>query len=132
MYNNTIDNNNAIYLDTKSNNNKRHKKIYCVLCFEKTELRLFNEEESRYKCPRCKNDYQILDIGEGGDLLPEEDELVSSHEQNEEGPILFTVSDTNTDTNSILDREKRKNIDIKIPWYMKDSATTKVTYYREE
>ena len=58
MYNN-IDNNNSILIDTKSSPNNRKRKINCVLCISKPELVCVNPEENRWKCPRCKNDYQL-------------------------------------------------------------------------
>ena len=38
----------------------RKEKIFCVLCFnEKIQLECINPEENRYRCPRCKNTYQL-------------------------------------------------------------------------
>ena len=124
MYN---DNYNIITTNSKSNN---RRKINCVICYPKIQLELVNEEEFRYKCPRCKNDYQILDNNEG-DIIQEEDILESSHDS-EEDPVLVTADYTDTiKPEHILNSHKPKS-DIKIPWYMKDSETTKVTHYRED
>ena len=121
-YNNTNDN--PVILNPNSRNNNNKKQIYCVICYPKIELELINEEETRFKCPRCKNTYQPR-----FELFPEEDELESMHEPEEEGPII--ISEDNTiEPEQVLNANKRS--DIKVPWYMKDSATTKVTYYREE
>ena len=41
---------------------KRNKiqQIFCVLCNnEKIQLECINPEENRYRCPRCKNNYQL-------------------------------------------------------------------------
>jgi hypothetical protein len=121
MYNN-IDNN-AIFIDTKSKSNTIKRKINCVICYPKVELTLVNEEECKWVCKRCKNDYFIL--GHEGDLVPEEDILESSHEEENEGPILLTADNE-------YKQEESNDGSIARPDYMKDSATTKVTYYREE
>lgn len=123
MYNNT--DNNAIYIDTKSSTRKR-RKINCVLCFPKVELNCVNPDEQKWKCPRCKNDYQLLESG--GDIIQEEDELISSHEQNDEGPVLIYAEDNNMQVESVLNDNKPKS-DIKIPKYMQDSETSKVEYH---
>ena len=122
MYDNNDNNNNTIFVDT--NTKSKTSKIFCVVCFEKTQLDCIDSENYKWKCPRCKNDYLLF--GYGGDIVKEDDELISSHESNDEGPILFTASD-DRDSTSILDREKGKS-DIKIPKYMQDSETTTVTY----
>ena len=123
MYNDNIDNNNTIFVDT--NTKSKTSIIYCVVCFEKTQLDCIDPENYKWKCPRCKNDYLLF--GYGGDIVKEEDELISSHESTDEGPILFAASSEDSDSSSILDREKGKS-DIKKPKYMKDSETTTVTY----
>ena len=95
----------------------------CVLCFTKIQLDCINPEENRYRCPRCKNTYQL-----GYELLPSEDILESSHELEEEDSTGLLVAD---DEFSKEDNDTSKS-DIKIPKYMRDSETSKVTYYREE
>lgn len=126
MYNNNDNNCNSIFVDTNTKHDK--SKIFCVVCYEKTQLDCIDSENFKWVCPRCKNSYILF--GYGGDIVQESDELISSHESNDEGPILFTASseDDNIDSNSILDREKGSKSDIKIPKYMKDSETTTVTY----
>jgi hypothetical protein len=121
MYNN-IDNN-AIFIDTKSKSNTIKRKINCVICYPKVELTLVNEEECKWVCKRCKNDYQIL--GHDLDLVPEEDELLSSHEEDDEGALLLCKENE-------YKVEESNYGSIARPAYMKDSETTKVTYYREE
>lgn len=122
MFSNNIDNSILINTDSKP----RNQKIHCVLCSnEKIELICINSEENRYKCPRCKNDYQI-----GFEILPsEEDILESSHESGNEGPLLLSAEDNELETRE--DNNKSKS-DIKIPKYFKDSETTTVTHFREE
>ena len=125
---NDIDNNsyNSIILHTNSRNKKR--KIMCVICYPKVELDLVKEDEGKWKCPRCKNDYFIL--GHEGDLVPEEDELISSHDNEDEDPVLVTA-DYTVKPEPVLNSHKPKS-DIKIPWYFQDTETTKVTHYRED
>ena len=118
-------NDNSIIIDTHYKNNKR-KKIFCVICFPKNELTLVNEEENRYRCDRCKNTYQL---GFGSDIVPEEDELISSRDEDDEGPILVTA-DYTVKPEQVLDSHKPKS-DIKIPWYMQNTDTTKVIDYQE-
>ena len=89
---------------------------------DKVQLECFNLEENRYRCPRCKNTYQP-----NFEILPQEDILESSHEEGEnEGALLLSAEDEFSS-----DKDTSKS-DIKIPKYMQDSETTKVTYFREE
>jgi phage FluMu protein Com len=124
MFDNDNNNFNAITLGT-NNSKSRKQKIYCVICFPKLQLELVNAEEFRYKCPRCKNFYQILDNNEG-DMIPEIDELVSSHDENE-GPALVTA-DYTIKPEQVLNVKKS---DIKIPKYMQNTDTTTVIDYQE-
>ena len=127
MYNIDTKSYNSIILHTDSKSKK--KKIMCVICYPTIELSLVNEEEGKWKCPRCKNDYFIL--GYDRDLVPEEDELISSHEQNNEGPLLLSATDTDIDSTSKLDRENQSKTDKKLPKYLQDSDTTKLISYEE-
>ena len=81
---------NPILIDVTRKRNKIQK-IFCVLCNnEKIQLECINPEENRYKCPRCKNDYQLG----FGEIIPQEDILESSHEENDDnGPVLLTAED---------------------------------------
>ncbi len=119
---NNIDNN-AIFIDTKSSK-RLDRKIFCVICFPKVELTLVNEEECKWICKRCKNDYQIL--GNDLDLVPEEDILESSHEEEDDSVGLLTADD------ELKHTEDSKQDKIKIPKYMQNGETTRVTYFREE
>ena len=74
---NDISNSNSILIDTNSKSRNKKIKINCVICFPKVELVCVNPEENRWKCMRCKNDYQLL--GSGGDIIPQEDILESPH-----------------------------------------------------
>ncbi|HSF51060.1 MAG TPA: hypothetical protein VLA74_09905 [Nitrososphaeraceae archaeon] len=58
-------NDNPILIDVNSRRINKQM-ILCVLC--KIQLNCINPEENRYKCPRCKNTYQL-----GFELLPSED-----------------------------------------------------------
>jgi hypothetical protein len=62
-------NDNPILIDVNSKRSRKEK-ILCVLCFPKIQLDCINPEENRYRCPRCKNTYQL-----GYELLPSEDIL---------------------------------------------------------
>ena len=120
-------NDNPIIVDTDSRSKKKQK-INCVLC--KIELDVVNAEERRFKCPRCKNTYQL-----GYEIIPQEDVLESSHSEDdfedldENSGLLVADNDLDFDDN---DDEYKTKSDIPIPDYMKSSATTKVIEYREE
>ncbi|HJT85421.1 MAG TPA: hypothetical protein VJ697_13155 [Nitrososphaeraceae archaeon] len=109
---------NPILLDI-SNSNKRKQKILCVLC--KIELDCFNVEENRFRCPRCRNTYQL-----GFEILPQEDDLISSHEEENEVYGILAA-----EGNELSPKESDSG-KIKRPAYMSDSPTQKVVYYREE
>jgi hypothetical protein len=123
---NVIDSN-SIIIDTNSKSRNIKRKINCILCFPKVQLNLVNEEECKWRCPRCKNDYQILE--DSGDLVPEEDELESSHDYDDEGIGLLVAKEDEFKSDN--DNNESKT-DIKIPKYMQNSETNKVTYFREE
>jgi hypothetical protein len=120
LYYNMFDDN-PILIDTNSRRNKRQK-INCVLC--KVQLECFNPEENRYKCPRCKNTYQLG----YGEIIPQEDILESSHEVEEEESAGLLVKENEFET----EEDTSSKSDIPIPKYMKDSETSKVTYFRED
>ena len=115
---------NPILIDVNSSKrNNKSKPIFCVLCNnEKIQLECINSEENRYRCPRCKNFYQP-----NFEILPQEDILESSHEEGEnEDAILLSAED------EFKSEDNYYKSDIKIPKYLKDSETSKVTYFREE
>jgi hypothetical protein len=117
-------NDNPILVDVNSRKRNSHQKIFCVLCNnEKIQLDLVNEDENRYRCPRCKNFYQV-----GFEILPSEDELMSSHEEEDSVGLLVAEEDEFKSE----DNHDTSKSDIKIPKYMQDSETTTVTYFREE
>jgi hypothetical protein len=118
-------NDNVNIIDTSSKS--KNRKLNCVICYPKVELILVNEEEFRWKCPRCKNDYQILDNNDG-DIIAAEDELVSSHDYDNEDPILVTA-DYTVKPEPVLNA--RKSTNIKIPKYMQNTDTTTVIDYQE-
>ncbi len=118
---------NQILIDVSaSKRNNKNKAIFCVLCSnEKIQLECINPEENRYKCPRCKNTYQP-----NFEIMPQEDILESSHDEDDEDSIgllvaeeEFSKEDNDTSTNKS---------DIAVPKYMKDSETSTVTFFREE
>ena len=120
-------NENTIIIDSSSYKRRRRKKlkIFCVLCFPKVQLDCIKpeSEENRYKCPRCKNTYQL-----GFEILPQEDELESSHEDED-----FEDSDSVrllTADNEFTDDEDDDNNDstIPVPKYMKSGPGIKVEF----
>jgi hypothetical protein len=130
MFNNLDNtNNNAIIIDTNSNkSNNKKRKINCVICFPKVELVYINPEERRYKCPRCKNEYQL-----GYEILPQEDELESSHsdyEEDSDSVGLLVADDDDFDNEDIEEEEEEDSIPI--PDYMKPGPGQTLVEYREE
>ena len=136
---------NPIIVNSSSNRRNKKLKIFCVLCFPKVQLKCIistppeDGEELRYKCPRCKNTYQL-----GYEILEHEDDIVSSHEdeaddieltglESDSGVGLLT-KDNELDFPSLDEQyyEDKERGKIPIPKYMKDSVTTKVIEYNEE
>ena len=72
-------NDNPILVDVNSKRSRKEK-ILCVLCFPKIQLECINQDENRYRCPRCKNSYQILP----NQINEFSDELESSHSEESE------------------------------------------------
>ena len=89
----------------------------------KIQLDCINPEENRYRCPRCKNTYQL-----GYEILPQEDVLESSHGEEEEDSVELLVAEDEISNKE----ENTSKSDIPIPRYMRDSETSKVTYFKEE
>lgn len=121
---------NPIIIDVNSKRNKKQK-ILCVLC--KVQLECTNLEAQKYRCPRCKNIYQL-----GYEINEFEDEFESSHED-EDIELRGIESDSNIGLLSANDNEleeedssDNRSGEIKVPKYFKDSSTTKVLEYREE
>ena len=118
-------NDNPILIDVNSRKRNKSLSIFCVLCCnDKVQLECINPQENRYRCPRCKNTYQP-----NFEILPQEDELESSHESDEEDSVGLLVAEDEFSKEEDNDTSKT---DIKIPKYLKDSETTTVTYFREE
>ena len=116
-------NDNPILIDVHSRKRNRNKTIFCVLCNnEKIQLDCINPEENRYRCSRCKNTYQL-----GFELLPSEDVLESSHEEEEEDSVGLLVAE---DEFKSEDNDTSKS-DNPIPKYMQNSDTVKVVEFRE-
>ena len=114
---------NPILIDVNSRKSNRKQQLFCVLCNnDKVQLEYINPEENRYKCPRCKNTYQP-----NFELFPQEDELESSHELEEEDSVGLLSAE-----NEFSREDDTSESDIPIPTYYKDSPTTKVTSFREE
>jgi hypothetical protein len=116
-------NDNSILIDLNSSKrNKNSKSIFCVLCNnEKIQLECFNPSENRFRCPRCKNSYQL-----GQEILPQDDILESSHDS-EEGAILISAEDEFKSE----DNDTSKS-DIRVPKYMQSNGIQKVIHFREE
>ena len=119
-------NDNPIIIDVNSRSRRNRKqKILCVLC--KVQLECINPEENRYKCPRCKNTYQL-----GYEIIPTEDILESSHEEEGEGEDSIGLLSANEDEFNNNKEEEDSTGSIPVPKYFKDSATVKVIDYHEE
>jgi hypothetical protein len=115
---------NPILIDVNSRKSNRKQQLFCVLCNnDKVQLECINPEENRYKCPRCKNTYQP-----NFELFPQEDELESSHELEEDDSAGLIVAENEFK----VEEDNSNKSDIKIPKYMQDSETTTVTSFREE
>jgi hypothetical protein len=119
-------NDNPIIVDVNSKRRNKEQKINCVLC--KIELTCINPEERRYKCPRCKNTYQLG----GHEILPQEDELESSHEEDvdDSDSVGLLVADDDEFDEDIEEEEEEGSIPV--PEYLRDHGTTEVVDYREE
>ena len=115
-------NDNPILVDVNSKRSRKEK-ILCVLCNnEKIQLECINPEENRYKCPRCKNTYQP-----NFEILPQEDILESSHDDDDEGPVLISSTEDNiVEPEQVLNANKKS--DIPIPDYMKNRNGVTVEY----
>ena len=125
-----------------SRNRNGQQKIFCVLCTNKQKIELDcisppGEQQLSYKCPRCKNTYQL-----GYEIIEHEDILESSHEDDDnielsglegsDSPGLL-IKDHELDFHT-LDQEheeKSKKGNIPIPKYFKDSDTTTIKDYKE-
>jgi hypothetical protein len=82
-------NDNTILIDVNSRKRNKSQSIFCVLCNnDKVQLECINPEENRYRCPRCKNTYQPT-----FEILPQEDILESSHEEEDEDSIGLLVAE---------------------------------------
>jgi hypothetical protein len=128
-----FNNNNPVIVNSSSRRNKKQK-ILCVLCRIQLEcISPDDEKELTYKCPRCKNNYQLF-----YEILEHEDYFESSHA--DEDVELSGLDNTNSvgllaakDDDEYDDDENfTTKSDIPIPKYMQDSETTKVIEYREE
>jgi phage FluMu protein Com len=136
---------NPIIVDSNSRRNKKQK-IFCVLCYPKIQLDCISElveeenkggQQLRYKCPRCKNTYQL-----GYEIIEHEDILESSHEDDDNielsglesiGSSGLLIKDNELEFPSLdeeHEEESRKN-KIPIPKYFKGSETTKIIKYNE-
>jgi hypothetical protein len=135
---------NPIIVNPNYRSRNKKQKIFCVLCYPKIELDCISEpvedttEQLRYKCPRCKNTYQL-----GYEIIEHEDVLESVHEdednielsglESSDSPGLL-IKDNELDFPTLdqeYKEESRKN-KIPVPKYFKDSVTTKVIEYHEE
>jgi phage FluMu protein Com len=127
-------NNNTIIIDVNARRRNKKQKILCVLC-SNVQLEPTSIEGLQYKCPRCKNTYQL-----GYEILEHEDDFESSHE--DEDIELAGLDSNNTNSVGLLvandpedddDDEDQKEGSIPIPKYMKDSSDgKKVIEYHEE
>jgi len=138
---------NPIIVDVNSRNKKQ--KIFCVLCRKnnnddsnsKIQLDCISppgEQQLQYRCPRCKNTYQL-----GYEILEHEDDFESSHADEaadielsglqSAGSVagLLTATDDEFKSDNNYYNKSSSKSDIKIPKYMQDSETTKVEFSEE-
>ena len=81
-------NDNPLLIDVSRKRNKIQQ-LFCVLCNnEKIELECIDILNNRYRCQRCKNIYQP-----NFEILPQEDVLESSHEEEEDSAGLLVAED---------------------------------------
>ena len=124
---------NPIIVDVNSYKRNKKQKIFCVLC-TKIQLDCIKPEELRYKCPRCKNTYQL-----GYEILEHEDDIVSSHEDedvelsglNDNDSVGLLTADNEFTTTEEDNNNPTTRSDIPIPKYMQDSGTVKVIEFKE-
>ena len=130
----TVFDDNPIIVDVNSYKSKKKLKILCVLC--KLPLDCINSpEELRYKCPRCKNTYQL-----GYEILEHEDDIESSHEDedvelsglgdNDSVGLLVATDDQFTEYND-NDNNPTTRSDIVIPDYMKAGPGKRIVEFKE-
>jgi phage FluMu protein Com len=126
-----FDNDNPILIDVNSRKNKKQK-LLCVLC-SNDKIQLDYVSELRYKCPRCKNTYQL-----GYEILEHEDDFVSLHEGEDvelsgigNDSVGLLVAD-NEFSSTTEEEEEEVEGKIPIPKYMKSGEGRKVIEYREE
>jgi hypothetical protein len=129
-----FDDNPVIVGDVDKKNKKQ--KILCVI----DKVQLNQIEPLVYKCPKCKNTYQLW-----YEILEHEDDIESSHEDEAD---IIELSGLDSDSVGLLIKENEldfptldqeqeqhesdnKKGKIPIPKYFKDSETTKVIEYRE-
>ena len=125
---------NPIIVDVNSYNNARRNKklkILCVLC----RIQLDYVSELRYKCPRCKNTYEL-----GYEILEHEDDIESSHEDedvelsglgdNNSVGLLVATDDQFTEYND-NDNNPTTRSDIVIPDYMKAGPGKRLVEFKE-
>jgi hypothetical protein len=62
------------------------------------------------------------------ELFPQEDELISSHEEENERPVILTADTNILEPDPVLNSNKSE---IKIPWYMQNRDTTILIDYQE-
>ena len=125
---------NPIIVDVNNSKRNKKQKILCVLC--KIQLECISFEGLRYKCPRCKNTYQL-----GYEILEHEDDFESSHEEEADielsgiestvgsGVGLLVANDDDEFTTN--DNKYTTKSDIPIPKYMKPGPGRKVVEYHE-
>ena len=126
---------NPIIVDVNSYKSKKKLKILCVLC--KLPLDCINSpEDLRYKCPRCKNIYQL-----GYEILEHEDDIESSHEDedvelsglgdNDSVGLLVATDNEFTTTTEEENNNTTTRSNIPIPDYMKAGPGKRLVEFKE-
>lgn len=107
-------------------------KALCVIC----NIHLDKIDDIVFLCSKCKRkyigEYEIMSFE--NDVGTPYDDVSSTIELEGIGGASSPIMETKKENNeylSILDSEKHKTTDIKIPKYMQNSETTKVIEYDE-
>jgi hypothetical protein len=108
-------------------------KPMCVLCH--VPLYKLESEDYQWICSKDRSHkyqlfYEVMSYdNDFGTVLGEEEEnqIELAGLEGVGEPLLLSAND-----NEFEDSNDKNNGDIKIPKYMKDSETSKVTYFREE
>ncbi len=112
-------------------------KPMCVICH--VPLNKLETDDYLWLCPKDRSHkyqlfYEVMSYENDFSTIyseEEENEIELAGLEGVGDPVLFSSTDDTIMKPEPINANKSKS-DIKIPKYMQDSETTKVTYYREE